>query len=73
MPSDVMVLSSPCAADCPDCGLPLARLSIDDILKGGEEGWTRRFLDAESMLPAGRYRCEGCLSEWWQFPAMAAS
>lgn len=58
---------------CPDCLAPLHRLSLDDVLvtKGGP--WTQCFADLDSGLAAGRYRCKGCLTEWWQFPVVAAS
>jgi hypothetical protein len=58
---------------CPYCYAPLRRLSIEDVGAGQDRVWIRRFADAASGLSPGRYRCEECLSEWWQFPAVAAS
>jgi hypothetical protein len=59
--------------DCPVCHAPLRRLSIEDVGAGQDRAWIRRFADAASGLGPGRYRCDECLSEWWQFPAVAAS
>ena len=57
---------------CPACQAPLRQLSINDIVVGEEAAWTRRFADVGSGLAPGRYRCEECSSEWWQFPVAAA-
>jgi hypothetical protein len=63
----------PQSRSCPGCQAPLRQLSINDIVAGEDAAWTRRFADAASGLGPGRYRCDECLSEWWQFPTVAAS
>jgi hypothetical protein len=42
-------------------------------MAGEDIAWTRCFADVASGLAPGRYRCNGCLTEWWQFPLLAAS
>ena len=59
--------------DCPECGAPLLRVSLGDLLSDNERNWTRRFVDDSSDLGPGRYRCANCFSEWWQLPASVAS
>jgi hypothetical protein len=52
----------------------MARLEIEDLLQGLDERiWMKRFADPYSGLLPGRYRCEKCVSEWWQFPVKLAS
>lgn len=61
------------SGSCPDCLSPLRRLSIEDVMAGEDTAWTQCFADVASGLAPGRYRCNGCLTEWWQFPIVAAS
>jgi hypothetical protein len=61
------------SGSCPDCLLPLRRLSIEEVMAGGNTAWTQCFADKAHGLSPGRYRCNGCLTEWWQFPIVAAS
>jgi hypothetical protein len=57
---------------CPACQAPLRQLSINDIVVGEEAAWTRRFAEEGSGFAPGRYRCDECFIEWWQFPVAAA-
>jgi hypothetical protein len=62
------------SGDCPECGAPLLRVSLEDLAPDDNgTSWTRRFIDHSSDLGPGRYRCANCLSEWWRFPASVAS
>jgi hypothetical protein len=61
------------SGSCPDCQATLRRVAIEDVVTGRDSAWTRRFADAASGLEPGRYLCDECLSEWWRFPAAAAS
>ena len=63
----------PLSGNCPDCKAALRRLAIEDVATGKHSAWIRRFADAASGMEPGRYRCDECLSEWWRFPAAAAS
>lgn len=73
-PSKVSVIGlGPLSGNCPDCQATLRRLAIEDVVTGKHSAWIRRFADAASGLEPGRYRCDECLSEWWRFPAAAAS
>jgi hypothetical protein len=59
---------------CPTCHRPMTRLGIEDLFADMEcTTWTKRFADPFGGLSAGRYRCDDCVSEWWQFPAKIAS
>jgi uncharacterized protein with PIN domain len=59
--------------ECGECGAPLLRVSLDDLMDDDERIWTRRFMNGASDLGPGRYRCPNCSSEWWQFPVSVAS
>jgi hypothetical protein len=61
------------SGSCPDCLSPLRRLSIEEVMAGEDIAWTQCFADVANGLAPGRYRCNGCLTEWWQFPIVAAS
>jgi hypothetical protein len=49
---------------CPDCLSPLRRLSTEDVVAGEDIAWTQCFADVANGLGPGRYRCNGCLTEW---------
>ena len=52
----------------------MVRVEIEDLFEDLEQTtWTKRFADPFGGLAAGRYRCEACVREWWQFPAKIAS
>jgi hypothetical protein len=53
----------------------MTRVEIEDLFGDDMESrtWTKRFADPFGGLSAGRYRCDECVSEWWQFPAKIAS
>ncbi len=59
---------------CPQCSGRLRRVSVEQVRERHAAGeWKRRFAAHVSDLPPGRYRCSGCVSEWWQYPGALAS